>query len=117
MYGLTSEKLVRDLQVPIEECLNIGKVVSLAAAARRSRIGRPSKARERVANVMQPIRLSTIEGSATLAEAVHVMVRNAVTILPVFEYGRLTGIIHAGRVLEEAARIMGEVEDQAVSGR
>lgn len=170
VYGLTSEKLVRDLQVPVEECLLVpadasvgeaaamlspstrmgavrrivlvvddrsrpvgtlsygdlraegyafgtGKVIDFTDAVRRRGGERRPQKRDKVTRVMRPIPQAAIEGSASLTEAVSKMVANALPLLPVLENGRVTGVIHAGRILEEAARVMGENGDQAVSGR
>lgn len=168
MYGPAREKLVRDLQIPVEECLLIpagasvreaaamlgpsvrqgaaprtvlvvddrcrpvgtlrdgdlkterpagvnGNVIDLAGAAARRGQGGPSS-RAKVTQVMQPIPRTAVEGSASLSEAVRKMVAYGLLFLPVLDNGRVTGVIHAGRILEEAARIMGAT-DQVVSGR
>ncbi|MGC7846778.1 HPP family protein [Desulforudis sp. 1088] len=159
---MTREKLVRELQVPIDECLTLpediavtdaiaiigqsaqaslschpililnnrrepvgilsigdltalgaaytkGNVIDFAEASRRSRNKRLLKG-QKVAQVMRPIRLMTVQGSATLGEAVHKMVRGNLSFLPVLESEKITGVISFSEVLQEAARIMAEAE-------
>ncbi len=159
---MTREKLVRELQVPIDKCLTLpediavtdaiaiirqsaqvslschpililnnrrepvgilsigdltalgaaytkGNVIDFAEASRRPRNKRLPKG-QKVAQVMRPIRLTTVQGSATLGEAVHKMVHSNLLFLPVLESEMVTGVISFSEILQEAARIMAEAE-------
>lgn len=96
---------VKDLTIRNDTFLE-GNVISFAQAAQSLRGNGPLKRRRKVAQLMQPIRLTSVSALATLAEAIHKMVRHHLQFLPVSDDNVLTGVISIHQILQEAALIM-----------
>jgi CBS domain-containing protein len=61
------------------------------------------EARKKVKEIMKPLRLITVEAGAPLMEAVHLMIRNDVGLLPVVERGAVVGMVRINELFMEIA--------------
>jgi CBS domain-containing protein len=64
---------------------------------------------KKVAEVMHDIELVTIDHNATLLEAIHLMIKNKIGLLPVMNGDHVVGIIRSIEIVEEVSNLIHEM--------